>query len=99
MKNRELLTVGSRWRQSSGLCEVEVLYVGESKVFIRFNNGNEIDYSFENLRKFYTPIKETKELYLFMTRGGDVWLNKDPEAEIAGCKYRSEHPISFVEVE
>lgn len=97
MKDQEI-TVGSRWRLKDTTVELEikVLAVGEEAVFCRYRSGLEDILDLGRIRESFMPIKETKELYFYADDHGNVWQSQSPKHSY---RYRSEHPISFVEVE
>lgn len=97
MKDQEI-TVGSRWRHDSRDVEIDILATGRYRVFIRDGSGHENSWEIEHLKEYYTPIKETKGLYLYTNDYGHIAIESG-DYKNKNFKHRSEHPISFVEVE
>lgn len=101
MKDQEI-TVGSRWthEEFAGIT-FKILALGAENAFCLEENGFESSRSLEHIKRNFTPIKETRELYLYVDIDKKVWVEDINEEKVNSKQFywRSEHPITFVEVE
>ena len=95
MKDQEI-TVGSRWKCRG--TEIKILAVGLGKAFIRLEDNYETAWDISYVLEHCALIKGTKEFYLYTTLSGATII-EGIGFESDDYIYRSEHPITFVEVE